>query len=63
MNAQHLLRRFATPVLALLILASAAVTAQAQTVAEIVKKGKVTIGVETGAPPYGTTDATGKPAR
>ncbi len=61
MDIQRLLRQLAKPLLALLVVASAA-GAQAQTVAEIVKKGKVTIGVVTGAPPFGTTDASGKPA-
>ncbi|MBB1632151.1 transporter substrate-binding domain-containing protein [Cupriavidus sp. UME77] len=62
MTIQRLLRQIAAPVLTLLVLASASAGVQAQTVAEIVKRGKVTIGVVTGAPPFGTTDATGKPA-
>ena len=41
------------------VLASAA-AASAQTVTEIVARGKVRIGVLTGAPPYGMIDATGK---
>ncbi|WP_348635748.1 transporter substrate-binding domain-containing protein [Cupriavidus sp. AcVe19-1a] len=44
-----------------MVLASAA-GVHAQTVSEIVKKGKVTIGVVSGAPPFGITDASGKPA-
>src|SRR5258706_82345 len=44
------------------VLAAACVSPQAQTVSEIVKRGKVTIGVVSGAPPFGTTDAEGKPA-
>lgn len=48
--------------LAALALFAATVAAQAQTTAEIVKKGKVTIGVVSGAPPFGTTDAQGNPA-
>lgn len=55
---QRLLRPFAL----LLALAAASAAAQAQTTAEIVKKGKVTIGVVSGAPPFGTTDASGNPA-
>jgi polar amino acid transport system substrate-binding protein len=37
----------------------AAVPATAQTVADIVKRGKVKIGVLVGAPPYGSVDAQG----
>ncbi len=39
----------------------AAATASAQSVSDIVSRGKVRIGVLTGAPPYGMIDVTGKP--
>ena len=42
-------------------LALAADGARAQTVSEIVKRGKVRIGVLIGAPPYGSIDAQGQP--
>lgn len=54
--------RLVRPMTALLALATAVSVAQAQTTAEIVKKGKVTIGVVSGAPPFGTTDAQGNPS-
>ena len=41
--------------------AFAAANAAAQTVSEIVKRGKVKIGVLVGAPPMGAVDATGNP--
>jgi polar amino acid transport system substrate-binding protein len=41
---------------------AAALPANAQTTREIVDKGKVTIGVLTGIPPYDTVDASGKTA-
>jgi polar amino acid transport system substrate-binding protein len=47
------------------LLAAIALThsvSHAQNVADIVKRGKVTIGVVSGAPPFGTTDANGNPA-
>ena len=50
--------------LALAALAGLAMTtagAQAQTVNDIVKRGKVRIGVLVGAPPYGSIDAQGLP--
>ena len=34
---------------------------KAQTIAEIEQKGRVTIGVLTGIPPYDTVDASGAP--
>ena len=46
-------------VLALGVSALAALPASAQTVAEIVKRGKVKVGVLIGAPPYGSVDAQG----
>ncbi len=55
---QRLVRSFAL----LLSFTAAAAVVQAQTTAEIVKKGKVTIGVVSGAPPFGMTDAQGNPA-
>ncbi len=42
-------------------LAVTAAPAGAQTISEIVKRGKVRIGVLVGAPPYGSIDAEGKP--
>jgi polar amino acid transport system substrate-binding protein len=62
MNKQSRLQRLAKPLLVSLLLAATTLGAQAQSVSEIVKKGRVTIGVVTGAPPFGTTDAEGKPA-
>ncbi len=59
-----LLRTIRTAALALAAcaaLALAAAPAHAQTVADIVKRGKVRIGVLIGAPPYGSIDAQGKP--
>lgn len=44
---------------ALSMLALPAVTAQAQTVDEIIARGKVVIGVNSGAPPFSITDASG----
>ncbi len=43
------------------LLLGSAVAAQAQTTAEIVKRGKVRIGVLVGSPPMGMVDATGNP--
>ena len=48
-------------VLAALLLLAGTVGAAAQTTAEIVKRGKVRIGVLTGAPPMGMVDGTGNP--
>lgn len=62
MNSHRLIQRFARPLAASLLLGFATLYAHAQTVSDIVKKGKVTIGVVSGAPPFGTTDAEGKPA-
>ncbi|MBL8351559.1 MAG: transporter substrate-binding domain-containing protein [Burkholderiaceae bacterium] len=62
MRFDSTLGRLARPLITGLLLAATAVAAQAQTVSDIVKKGKVTIGVVSGAPPFGTTDAEGKPA-
>ncbi|MGH6625038.1 MAG: transporter substrate-binding domain-containing protein [Burkholderiaceae bacterium] len=56
------LHRLVRPLALVLAFATAASLAHAQTTAEIVKKGKVTIGVVSGAPPFGTTDANGNPA-
>lgn len=42
-------------------LAFAVAGAQAQTIADIVKKAKVTIGVVSGVPPFGMADAQGNP--
>lgn len=43
------------------LLAFAAVATQAQTVNDIVKRGKVLIGVNSGAPPFSVIDPNGKP--
>jgi len=51
--------RLAGLALALGVSALAAQSATAQTVAEIVKRGKVRVGVLIGAPPYGSVDAQG----
>jgi polar amino acid transport system substrate-binding protein len=48
-------------VVALGTMSASASRASAQTVDEIVKRGKVTIGVLVGAPPYGSVDAQGNP--
>ena len=59
-----LLRALRTAALALAacaVLAAGAVQARAQTVDDILKRGKVRIGVLIGAPPYGSIDAEGKP--
>jgi polar amino acid transport system substrate-binding protein len=42
-------------------LALASTASHAQTVADIVKKGKVTIGVVSGVPPFGMADPQGNP--
>lgn len=43
------------------LLAITSAACHAQTVAEIIKKGKVTIGVVTGVPPFGMADPQGNP--
>ncbi|OIQ76741.1 cystine-binding periplasmic protein precursor [mine drainage metagenome] len=51
-------------ILSLTVLASVAMTstlASAQTVTDIIKRGKVKIGVLVGAPPMGAVDSSGKP--
>ena len=55
------LRAAALALAACAALVLAAAPAGAQTVTEIVKRGKVRIGVLIGAPPYGSIDAEGKP--
>lgn len=62
MNIINATRRWLRPVAATLACFALAAVAQAQTINDIVKKGKVTIGVVSGAPPFGTTDAQGNPA-
>ena len=57
----NLMRTIRAAALALAACAALAVPAGAQTVSEIVKRGKVRIGVLIGAPPYGSIDAEGKP--
>lgn len=59
MTPNSFLSRLVRPLAALLTVAAVASAAQAQTTAEIIKRGKVTIGVVSGAPPFGTTDAQG----
>lgn len=50
-------------VVALLAFAAlgAATQASAQTVADLIKKGKITVGVVSGTPPFGSVDAKGEP--
>lgn len=59
MRLTTFLTHLTRPIAALLVLAATTSAAMAQTTADIVKKGKVTIGVVSGAPPFGTTDAQG----
>ncbi len=57
--------RLTAPLLALAVLAWAAVApgvVQAQTVDEIIKRGKVVIAIDTTVPPYGMLDANNQPA-
>ena len=56
-----LMRTIRAAALALAACAALALPAEAQTVSEIIKRGKVRIGVLIGAPPYGSIDAEGKP--
>ena len=53
--------RWLTTMLCAVLLLTSAVVAHAQTTAEIVKRGKVRIGVLTGSPPMGMVDSTGNP--
>lgn len=63
MNWIRSLRRVAWAFAALAVVAvSARPSAEAQTTSEIVARGKITIGVLTGIPPYDTVDASGKTA-
>lgn len=62
MNIVNVARRWLRPMTATLVGLTVAAVAQAQSVTDIVKKGKATIGVVSGAPPFGTTDAQGNPA-
>ena len=61
MKATKALRSAAVVLAAVAGLAMATAGASAQTVSEIVKRGKVRIGVLVGAPPYGSIDAQGQP--
>jgi polar amino acid transport system substrate-binding protein len=66
MNIKKLLsRKVNTKVVAMALLAScalgAATQASAQTVNDLIKKGKLTIGVVSGTPPFGSVDAKGVP--
>ena len=59
-----LIRRVAGFLLALAVLAGAglsASTGQAQTLDEIIKRGKVVIAIDTTVPPYGMMDANNQP--
>jgi len=62
MNVKKL---FSTKCITLMLAATCAVgaaaSASAQTVAELIKKGRVTIGVVSGTPPFGSVDAKGEP--
>ena len=62
MKFNQILAQWTRPAALLAAIAMTHTLANAQTVSDIVKKGKVTIGVVSGAPPFGTTDAEGKPA-
>jgi len=62
MKLNQILAQWTRPAALLAAIAMTHTLANAQTVSDIVKKGKVTIGVVSGAPPFGTTDAEGKPA-
>lgn len=53
--------RWLSAVVCAVLLLTGAVAVQAQTTAEIVKRGKVRIGVLTGSPPMGMVDSTGNP--
>ena len=61
----HIKKLFSTKFIALTLAASCAlgtaVSAGAQTVSDLIKKGKVTIGVVSGTPPFGSVDAKGEP--
>lgn len=61
MALSRALRTAALALAACAVLAAGAVPAWAQTVDDILKRGKVRIGVLIGAPPYGSIDAEGKP--
>ena len=61
MSLTRTLRTTALALAACVALALAAAPAGAQSVSEIIKRGKVRIGVLVGAPPYGSIDAEGKP--
>lgn len=54
------LKRNAAAITVGLVATAATVSVNAQTIDDIVKKDKITIGVLTGIPPYDTTDASGK---
>jgi len=53
--------KFLTVLLAAMCGLLASAHASAQTVAELIKKGKLTIGVVSGTPPFGSVDAKGVP--
>ncbi|MES2260026.1 MAG: transporter substrate-binding domain-containing protein [Pseudomonadota bacterium] len=61
-NLKSIIRRKLIPV-ALAAACALAVSAEAaaQNIADLIKKGKVTIGVVSGAPPFGSVDAKGVP--
>jgi polar amino acid transport system substrate-binding protein len=59
MNLHSLLRTAASVAAALALTATIATSSKAQTISDIDKKGKITIGVLTGIPPYDTVDANG----
>jgi polar amino acid transport system substrate-binding protein len=61
MNIAHLFKRTFCIAAAVGALALASTASHAQTVADIVKKGKVTIGVVSGVPPFGMADPQGNP--
>lgn len=55
------LERLARTLLAVLPLATGAATAQAQTLDAIIKRGKILVGVNIAAPPFGTTNTQMEP--
>lgn len=61
MNLNHFLKYTLRAAATAGVLALATTAIHAQTVAEIVKKAKVTIGVVSGVPPFGMADAQGNP--
>ncbi|MEV9163275.1 hypothetical protein AB0127_26150, partial [Klebsiella pneumoniae] len=53
--------KFVALTLAAACAVASAASASAQSIAELTKKGKITIGVVSGTPPFGSVDAKGVP--